>query len=197
MLSPPEGQDSYDKGSLDDKGRKRYLNSLGAHSAKGAIINVAIVSCSPLEERLAKLEGGRGRRRELTSKDILQSLSEARDDHMQQLVNRTSAAEGRNGPWTTPRASGSGRESPYSIRNEFADVDLGEGGESGGTERRETGVGGARGGGRGPAVKRREHRPKTGGGSTWTCCLCCRGVCREERVSPSTVCMCRLDRFTG
>lgn len=161
------------------------------------VIVATTCCCSYLEERLAKLEGGRGRRRQLTSKDILQSLSEARDDHMQQLVNRTSGVEGRNGPWTTPRARGSGRESPYSIRNEFADVDLGEGGESGEMERRETGVGGAWGGGREPAVKRRENSPKTGGGSTWTCCLCCRGVYIKERVSSSTVCMCRLDRSTG
>lgn len=144
-----------------------------------------------LEQRLARLEGGRGRRKQLTSKDILQSLSEARDDHMQQLVNRTSTGEGRNGPWTTgrDRRTGSGRESPYSIRNEFADVDLGEGGESGEIGRRETRVGGAWGGGKRTAVKR-ENRRKTGG-SAWTCCLCCRGV---YRVSLPTVYMCRLGR---
>lgn len=181
MLSPPESQYSRDKGALDEKGRERYLNSLGTYSAKGAK-NTHVVATRPifvplsLEQRLGRLEGGRGRRNQLTSGDILQSLSEARDDHMQQLMNRT---EGRTGSWTrgsdagwTPRASGSGRDSPYSIRNEFADVDLEGGGGSGEVERGITRVGGALGGRREAAVKRRE-RPKT----TWMCCLCCRGEC--------------------
>lgn len=183
MLSPPESQYSHDKGALDEKGRERYLNSLGTYSTKRAKNTVDTRVPLSLEQRLGRLEGGRGRRKQLTSGDILQSLSEARDDHMQQLVNRTNTAEGRTGPWTTgsdgwtPRASGGGRESPYSIRNEFADVDLEGGGGSGEVERGVTRVGGALGGRRGAAVKRRE-RPKT----SWMCCLCCRGVCHQPHM---------------
>lgn len=136
-----------------------------------------IISPAP-ERRLGKLEGGNRRRKQLTSRDILQSLSEAREDHMQQLVNRTDTEQGSNGPWGSvidrgrPSRSGSGRESPFSFRNEFADVDLGGGGNED-VERGESRVGG---GGRVVRLEGGEERPVTSG-SMWTCCLCCRGVC--------------------
>lgn len=137
-----------------------------------------IISPAP-ERRLGKLEGGNRRRKQLASRDILQSLSEAREDHMQQLVNRPDTEQGSNGPWGSvidrgrPSRSGSGRESPFSFRNEFADVDLGEGGGNEDVERGESRVGG---GGRVVRLEGGEERPVTSG-SMWTCCLCCRGVC--------------------
>ena len=121
------------------------------------------ISChSLLERRLGKLEGRRGGRTELTSKDILQSLSEAKEDHI--MVQRGTEV-GQNGPSSW---SNSGRESPFSIRNEFADVDLGGGGEgvevvSGRRRRERVGIEGG------------EERPVSGA-SIWTCCLRCQGI---------------------
>ena len=98
---------------------------------------------------------------------------------------------GRNRPWGHSGGGGgrsdgrNGRESPFSIRNEFADVDLGGGGGGENVVQR----GGRGGGGRGSggSGERRvagegggEDRPATGG-SVWTCCLCCKGM---------TLCIC-------
>ena len=113
---------------------------------------------------MGRLEGGgnSGRRHQLTSKDILQSLSEAKDDHMQQR----GAEVGQNGPQSSSSWSGGGgRESPFSIRNEFADVDL-SGGVSVVERGRDERVG-MEGGG--------EERPVSGS-SIWTCCFRCRGT---------------------
>ena len=162
-----------------------------------------------LERRLGKLEGGGGKRRQLTSRDILQSLSEARDGYITQQsgmgtetggyrngpASRRSGATGRSGRVPSSGGGGSGRDSPFSIKNEFADVDLGGGGESvvvvrggsggGGGEGEVRGGGGGggevRGGGGGGEWGRRvaegggEERPVTSG-SIWTCCFQCKGI---------------------
>ena len=101
---------------------------------------------------------------------------------MQQNRTGTDLAPGRNGPAPSSRESAStGRESPFSIRNEFADVDLGGGvgdvGRGGGGRWEERGV---REGG--------EERPPTST-SVWTCCLNCKGVCvmwRESELCTSS-----------
>ena len=198
LAPPPEAVESRDKTALDDAGRQRYLDSLGVSSynhTRRKIIVTLPVSCarvvryksppppppppplSPLplpfhhlviERRLSKLEGASsGRRNQLTSKDILQSLSEARDDHMQQRGTASSRNRPQSTSWSNS-GSGTGRESPFSIRNEFADVDL-SGGVSAVEEvergRRERVV--MEGGG--------EERPASGS-SIWTCCFRCRGM---------------------
>ncbi|CAI8034054.1 hypothetical protein GBAR_LOCUS19207 [Geodia barretti] len=150
LAPPPEAVESRDRGALDDAGRQHYLDSL--------------------ERRLGKLEGGggSGRKNQLSSKDILQSLSEAKDDHMQQRGTEVS----RNGPHSSSWSgggggSGTGRQSPFSIRNDFADVDLSSGvsviGEVEGGRGKRVGM---EGGG--------EERPVSGS-SIWTCCFRCQG----------------------
>ena len=69
----------------------------------------------------------------------------------------------------------SGRESPFSIRNEFADVDLEGGSVEVTVERRGGGGVRGRGTGREQVVDEGEERPSTSS-SVWTCCLNCRGV---------------------
>ena len=120
---------------------------------------------------MGKLEGGggSGRKNQLSSKDILQSSSEAKDDHMQQRGTEVS----RNGPHSSSWSgggggSGTGRQSPFSIRNDFADVDLSSGvsviGEVEGGRGKRVGM---EGGG--------EERPVSGS-SIWTCCFRCQGI---------------------
>ena len=111
------------------------------------------------ERRLGKLEGRVGRKSALTSKDILQSLSEARDDH---IMQPRGTDVDRNGPLSSGLSS-SGRESPFSIKNEFADVDLGEGGGDGDNVMVVSGR-------RERVVVEGDVRP-AGGSSIWTCCL--------------------------
>ena len=140
------------------------------------------------ESRLNKLQGAN--KKQLTSKDILQSLGEAKDDHMLQLVDREpltldpwgdswgglgSAGRGRGGGGSGSRRR---RETPSSIENEFADVDLGSREEDKG----EGGGGGGDGEGEGE-VERGGYRVLVGeeeGGEerppgVWLCCLCFKG----------------------
>ena len=64
----------------------------------------------------------------------------------------------------------SGRDSPFSIRNEFAEVDLGDDSSEGGKRGRSDGE---RVVATAPRRTVGEERPATSS-SIWTCCLCCR-----------------------
>ena len=138
---------------------------------------------------MGKLEGSGRKRKQLTSKDILQSLSEAKDDYMQQQSGMGTGGY-RNGPGVslpqrnigggnTTRVTSSGRDSPFSIKNEFADVDLGGGGESlgytddRGSRREERSL--REEWGHRMAVDEGEERPISNN-SIWSCCLRCRGM---------------------
>ena len=131
------------------------------------------------ESRLNKLQGAN--KKQLTSKDILQSLVEAKDDHMQQLVDREPLTLD---PWGDPwgglglaRRGGGGsgrrRENPSSTENEFADVDL-EREEEEDREEEEGDGGGGEG-----EVERGDYRVMVGeeeGGEerppgVWLCCF--------------------------
>ena len=63
----------------------------------------------PTETKLDRLQGSN--KQKLTSKDIVSSVAEAREDHMRQLLS----SEASNDPWTGPSAAS---------RNEYTEVDL-------------------------------------------------------------------------
>ena len=85
MLQPPPPRESFDVGALDSEGKERYLSSLGKFFAFLRSLNFCLGCVSVvrlLERKLDKLQGAN--KRAITSKDIMASLSEARDDHLRQ-----------------------------------------------------------------------------------------------------------------
>ena len=74
-------------------------------------LSSSVYSCVHTEAKLGKLQGSD--KQQLTSKDIINSITEARDDHMRQFLT----TEATNDPWMS---------SPTSIRNEYADFEVAE-----------------------------------------------------------------------
>lgn len=93
IAAPPERLE--DPEVLEGERRQQYLRSL--------------------ETKLDRLQGSN--KQKLTSKDIVSSVAEAREDHMRQLLS----SEASNNPWTGPSSAG---------RNDYTDVDLRDSEES-------------------------------------------------------------------
>ena len=126
LLKPPPERSDLDKGALEGEGRERYLNSLGKSSlkARNSLYSPTLPPTTTKERRLNRLQGTD--KRKITSKDIMNSLSEAKESHMMQpsrdlpLETQTSGQSSsgqstsatrpilesepaRNDPWSVPQ----------------------------------------------------------------------------------------------
>ncbi len=78
------------------------------------ILLLSMIFVIAAESKLGRLQGADSKK--LTSKDMISSLTEAREDHMHQFMS----SEATNDPWSG---------SPTAMRNQFAEFEMAEPGE--------------------------------------------------------------------
>ncbi len=142
LLKPPPERNSLERGALVGEGKDRYLQSLSKNSFLGEDLLFTFVFLE--EKRLNRLQGSD--KRKITSKDIMDSLSEAKESHMMQQSwdspscpsSRTQSSSGlsppsqqtsssrnlepepaRNDPWSVPEHSAEASNTHQSDVSEF------------------------------------------------------------------------------